>query len=167
MNITYIKLVFIIVALLLTFSTVYMNSHTVSWEQHEMQLEELQEIRILDALSNQEMLKVRYQLYYDYDLLTEYTYDVGDRLRRVCARGGSPEPECHPGQNKDEDSRRPSRSSEPKTPGFPINRCISSTVAPISLGLNPHLSHLKSLSDKAPCTMIAQSTIILSNLSWG
>ncbi len=73
MNIIHIKSVFIVMALLLTFSTVYMNSHTTTWEQHELQLEKLQEIRVLDALSNQELLKVRYQLYYDYDFLTEYT----------------------------------------------------------------------------------------------
>jgi len=83
MNVTYIKLAFIIFALLLTFSTVYMNSHTTSWEQHELQLETLQEIRVLDALSNQELLKVRYQLYYDYEFLSEYTFKLNEAANNL------------------------------------------------------------------------------------
>jgi len=60
-----------------------MNSHTTSWKQHELQLEKLQEIRLLDALSNQELLKVRYQLYYDYSFLTEYAFKLREAANNL------------------------------------------------------------------------------------
>ena len=72
MKITLLRLLLLFSALLLTFTTVYINSPTIDWDHHE----QLQKIHLLDALSNQELLKVRYSMFADYDQLSEHIKDM-------------------------------------------------------------------------------------------
>lgn len=76
MKITLLRLLLLFSALLLTFTTVYINSPTIDWDHHEQALEQLQKIHLLDALSNQELLKVRYSMFADYDQLSEHIKDM-------------------------------------------------------------------------------------------
>ncbi|WP_455205518.1 DAHL domain-containing protein, partial [Kaarinaea lacus] len=76
MKITLLRLLLLFSALLLTFTTVYINSPTIDWDNHEQALDQLQKIHLLDALSNQELLKVRYSMFADYDQLSEHIKDM-------------------------------------------------------------------------------------------
>ena len=72
MKISWLKLLLLFSVLPLIFSTVYINSQALNWDNNQQALEKLRHIELLDALSNQELLKVRYSMYANYDPLSDY-----------------------------------------------------------------------------------------------
>ncbi|MGD8591618.1 MAG: EAL domain-containing protein [Gammaproteobacteria bacterium] len=72
MKISWLKLLLLFSVLPLIFSIIYLNSQALDWDNNQQALEKLRSIELLDALSNQELLKVRYSMYADYDALSDY-----------------------------------------------------------------------------------------------
>ncbi|WP_455212136.1 EAL domain-containing protein, partial [Kaarinaea lacus] len=78
MKISWFKLLLLFSVLPLIFSIIYLNSQALGWDKNQQVLGKLRSIELLDALANQELLKVRYSMYADYDALSDY----GSQLRQ-------------------------------------------------------------------------------------
>jgi len=63
-------------ALILTVSAVYISRQTVDWEQHEHSLGNLRNIQLKDSQINQEVLKIRFAAYSDYDKVSQIATDL-------------------------------------------------------------------------------------------
>jgi len=88
-KISWLKLLLLFSVLPLIISTIYLNSQALDWDNNQQALEQLRHIELLDALSNQELLKVRYSMYADYDALSDYANQLRQKARRFNASSES------------------------------------------------------------------------------
>jgi diguanylate cyclase (GGDEF)-like protein/PAS domain S-box-containing protein len=85
---SWLKLLLLFSALPLVISTIYLNSQALDWDHNQRALEVLRNIELLDALSNQEVLKVRYSMYADYDALSDYANQFRQEARGLPQQSG-------------------------------------------------------------------------------
>ena len=83
MKISWFKLLLLFSVLPLIFSIIYLNSQALNWDNNQQTLEQLRGIELLNALANQELLKVRDSMYADYDALSDYASQLRQSARRL------------------------------------------------------------------------------------
>jgi diguanylate cyclase (GGDEF)-like protein/PAS domain S-box-containing protein len=87
-KISWLKLLLLFSVLPLIFSIIYLNSQALVWDNNPQSLEKLRTVELLDALANQELLKVRYSMYADYDTLSDYANQLRQNARSLGEQSG-------------------------------------------------------------------------------
>ncbi|WP_455223563.1 EAL domain-containing protein [Kaarinaea lacus] len=69
---THLKAILIASALIVVSSILFLNSKSTNLQQFRQEIQLLRDIRLINALINQELLTIRYQLYTNFDSLSDY-----------------------------------------------------------------------------------------------
>ena len=68
----------------------FLNSKSTNLQQFRQEIQLLRDIRLINALVNQELLTIRYQLFTNFDLLSEYTSKLKSKHRSLIELSASP-----------------------------------------------------------------------------
>lgn len=72
MKLVFQKTIFTGIALILVFCVLFLNSRSNNLQQHHEEIKLMRDIRLANALVNQELLTIRYQLFTNFDLLSQH-----------------------------------------------------------------------------------------------
>ena len=85
----HIKSILIACGFVLVSCVLFLNSKSTNLQQYRQEIQLLRDIRLINALLNQELLTIRYQLITNFDLLSEYVSKLKDKHAKLKKITGS------------------------------------------------------------------------------
>jgi diguanylate cyclase (GGDEF)-like protein/PAS domain S-box-containing protein len=85
----HVKSILIACGFVLVFSVVFLNSKSTNLQQYRQEIQLLRDIRLTNALVNQELLTIRFQMLTNFDLLTAHINKLKDKYQQLVALNNS------------------------------------------------------------------------------
>jgi len=79
----HIKSILVAAGFVLVFCVVFLNSKSTNLQQYRQEIQLLRDIRLTNALVNQELLTIRFQMLTNFDLLTAHINRLKDKYRQL------------------------------------------------------------------------------------